>query len=339
MAVDERSKQLEVRRAFDPSIAQYKKWDDDLIRLVKNSIMPPEATNADTYFLLELAGRYGLDPFAREIWAAKMKGKTGEKGGVTILVGRDGLLSIAERNPSYRGFRNQPVYREDTFSYSDTARKMSDGTFSHVKHSFDVTADRGELLGAWAEVYRDGRPPVFFWAPLDDYLPKSEKKLQYSPWSTTLNVMIAKCALATTLRLAFRISGLYIEEEMAQALIPSDETYAAPSWPEDEELAARLSSLFAAAEAAKPGSWLPGKVTATLETCESVEDYQGLAARLEEVIRETGGTVPAAEPMDTEFDRVVVAEEEIEDAEFADVVEDPNIEFGEPSPTEPGSEE
>lgn len=315
------SKEIELRRAFNPEKASYKAWDDDLIRLVASSVMPPEATNADTYFLLELAGRYGLDPFAREIWAAKMKGKTGEKGGVQILVGRDGLLSIAERHPEYKGNRNHAVYANDEFHYDSEPRKMPDGTYSHVRHSFSVTGDRGELLGAWAEVYRKGRPATFFYAPLSDYLPTSEKKLQYSPWATMKNVMIAKCALATALRIAFRISGLYIEEEMAQAMVPpqNQEYDVASSWPEDEALAKRLSDLFAAAEDAKPGSWLPGKITATLEGCDSTEEYEELASNLEDMIRSTGGTVPEPEPERMEFEKVHVQEgdpeEEIEDAE------------------------
>lgn len=314
-----------VRRSFDPSAPAYKDYDENLIALIKNSVMPREATNADTYFLLELSARYGLDPFAREIWAAKMKGKTGEAGGVSILVGRDGLLSIAERHKSYRGFRNLPVYEHDTFAYDSEARLMPDGTYSHVTHSFDVTKDRGKLLGAWAEVYRNGRPPTFFYAPLEDYLPKSEKKLEYSPWSSQINVMIAKCALATALRLAFRISGLYIEEEMAQALsMPESQEYQATVWPEDEELASYLQALFVAAEDAKPGSWLPGKVTATME---ATEDYELLVEQLVEEIERSGGEVPERGAIEGEvimdFERAPatgeeVAEAEVEEVEFPD---------------------
>jgi phage recombination protein Bet len=312
-----------VRRSFDPSAPAYKDYDEGLISLIKNSVMPREATNADTYFLLELSSRYGLDPFAREIWAAKMKGKTGEAGGVTIMVGRDGLLSIAERHKSYAGFRNHPVYENDSFAYDSEPRKMPDGTYSHVKHSFDVTKDRGKLLGAWAEVYRKGRPPTFFYAPLEDYLPKSEAKLQYSPWSSQINVMIAKCALATALRLAFRISGLYIEEEMTQALsMPESQEYVTTVWPEDEELASYLQALFAAAEDAKPGSWLPGKVTATME---ETEDYEQLAEQLAEEILSAGGTVPERGAIEgdviMEFERAPVTEEEVAEAEFEAVEE------------------
>lgn len=286
---------LDTRRTADVTRADFEKFDDALVRLVQAAIMPPEATNADTYFLLLISARYGLDPFLREIWAAKMKGKTGDKGGVAILVGRDGLLSIAERHRSFRGFRNQAVYENDDFTYDSEPRKMPDGSFTHVRHSFDVTKDRGTLLGAWAEVYRQGRPPVFFWAPLMDYLPTSERKLEYSPWKSMRNVMIEKCALSTALRIGFRITGIYVEDEMWSALQPSVEhpqVVEASNWPEDEALASWLGLLFDAAEEAAPGSWLPGKRHAALDACESGEDYVALADRLEEFIQERGGKVP-----------------------------------------------
>lgn len=287
-------KALDTRRTVDVTRADFEKFDDQLVALVRSAIMPPEATNADTYFLLLLSARYGLDPFLREIWAAKMKGRTGEQGGVAIMVGRDGMLSIAERHRTFRGFRNQAVYENDEFSYDAEPREMPDGTFSHVRHSFDVTKDRGRLLGAWAEIYRQGRPPVFFWAPLEDYMPTSERKLEYSPWRSMKNVMIEKCALSTGLRVAFRITGIYIEEEMWSALQPVPEQVQVEEsrWPEDERLAEWLALLFDAAEEAQPGSWLPGKRHAALEACETGEDYVNLAERLEEFIQERGGTVP-----------------------------------------------
>ena len=315
--------ELDIRRSLDVGRADYKDFDPDLVRLVTSSIMPPDASNADTYFMLQLAARYRLDPFAREIWAVPTKGKNGERKGTLILVGRDGLLSIAERHRTYRGFRNLPVYAKDEFSYEAEPREMPDGTFSHVKHSFKVTEERGELLGAWAEAYRKDRPPVFFYAPLGQYFPKSEKKAEYSPWSTTLDVMISKCALATALRLAFRISGLYLEEEMYQAstLEQRNVEYVGPDYGSDADLEARLRALFAAAEETEPGSWLPGKVNVTLAGCESQEDREQLVVYLEQFILDRGGELPVLEsvveePPEQEPGENPIPEPQVEEGDF-----------------------
>lgn len=313
--------ELDIRRTLDVTRADYKDFDEDLVRLVQSSIMPPDASNADTYFLLQLAARYKLDPFAREIWAVPTRGKNGERKGTLILVGRDGLLAVAERHRTFRGFRNLPVYENDEFSYEAEPREMPDGTFSHVRHSFKVTEDRGKLLGAWAEAYRKDRPAVFFYAPLEQYFPKSEKKAEYSPWSTTLDVMIAKCALATSLRLAFRISGLYLEEEMEQARRHEPDRggeYVGPDYGDDPVVEARLRQLFAAAEEAQPGSWLPGKVNVTLSQLESHEDRVALMAYLEQFILDRGGEVPLADVIESEL---AVDQESTVLAERADVAE------------------
>lgn len=321
----------EVRSAFDVTRANYKDFDDDMVNLVRTSIMPAGSSNAETYFLLQLAATYRLDPFAREIWAAKMKGKDGEGGKVAILVGRDGMLSIAERHKSFRGFRCQSVYANDDFEYLEKPRKMPDGTFSSVKHKFKLV-DRGELLGAWAEIYRVGRPSVFFFAPMDEYMPKSERKLEYSPWGTTFSVMIQKCALATGLRIAFRITGLYIEEEMVNAMAiagQSDTVYDEPNWPEDSSLEGWLRQLFDAAEEAKPGSWLPGKVSAALEACGGEEDYAELEKRLTAFILQHGGTIPEQiEVVDGEF-TVVEPLEGDEDIPFGEEADAAGAEDGE----------
>lgn len=309
------SSELDIRQPYEIGKAAFKAYDDDLIRLIRSSIMPPEATTSDTYYLLQLSARYGLDPFAREIWAAKMKGRTGEQGGVAILVGRDGLLAIAERSRSFRGFRNQVVCENDSFEYDAEPREMPDGTFTHVRHTWGKPQDRGPILGAWAEVYREGRPPVFFYAPLDEYIPKSEKKLEYSPWRSMKSVMIGKCALATALRLAFRISGLYIEEELAEAMSngKSVDRQALPDYGEDPKLALRLADLFAACEATVPGSFLPGKIRVTLAQRDTQEKKEALALELEEFIGKHGGVVPEERPADEEFERVEEADVELEE--------------------------
>lgn len=241
--------ELSTKRGLHTGRPAYEDFHPAMRKLVKDSLLPREATDADLYYLLEMAATYRLDPFAREIWAVKMPGRNASQGGyLTIMVGRDGMLAIAERHPDYRGYRCQAVYANDTFEYTSDPREMPDGSHSHVKHSFSVIGDRGELLGAWAEVYREGKPPVFFFAKLEEY-DKSDN--EYSPWKKQKTVMIEKCALVTALRHAYRISGLYIADEMTNAMLaPAKDVEAVAAndgwnWGDDQNVKARLVDLFA----------------------------------------------------------------------------------------------
>jgi phage recombination protein Bet len=294
----------------------YKGYSQEMVKLIKQSIMPIEATDADLYYLLEMAATYKLDPFAKEIWAVKMPGKNAGKSGVVIMVGRDGMLAIAERNPDFRGLRKQAVYENDSFTYTADPREMPDGTFSHVKHEFSVIGDRGKLLGAWCEVYRHGRPPYFFFAPIEEYA----KGGDYSPWQKQRSVMIEKCAIATALRLAYRISGLYLADEMTNALLVPPGAQAVQEFPaeammnlgDEPTLARWLLDLFDAAAKLWPQEFLPGKQRLLLAALDD-DGRLDFAVKLQTRIYETTAELierPTAESL-TDDETVDEAEVEI----------------------------
>lgn len=307
----------------------YTKYSQEMIALVGKTIMPKNYQPAELYFVLELAATYGLDPLIKEIWAVRMSENQNEP--ITVLVGVEGLLAIAERHPDFEGFGNQEVYANDTFKYGDV-RPLKDGTYTHVKHEFSVTGDRGDLLGAWAEVYRAGRPPVFFWAPMDEYFRSSGR----TPWNKQKTAMIRKVALSNALRRAFKLSGLYIPEEMGSGAMrngarqdpagaPTSDEMAATFW-DDDEREARVTALFAALDACKPGGYLPGRRKVMLASAQTDEERDALMQALEIEIHEAGGIVPPLVPVETEVVEAEVAEAEgipfgeAEDAEFIESV-------------------
>lgn len=267
----------------------YKQFTKEMLSLVAKTIMPPNYSLPELYMGLEIAATYGLDPFTKELWLVRMK----ESGPVTPLVGRDGLLAIAERHRGYRGFRNADVYEKDEFEILADPREMPDGTYSHIRHVVKGFGDRGQLLGAWAEVYRDGRPPVHFEAYLENY-----DRGGNTPWSKQKPAMIRKVALANALRLAFRISGLYVGDEQSGASIEmttARETTAsgepAPLH-EHPEWAARFEQLFRARNDITPGAYLPAKQKLLVAGCTDEEKLAELEQQLENEIVEAGGAVP-----------------------------------------------
>jgi phage recombination protein Bet len=304
----------------------YKQFSKEMLSLVAKTIMPPKYSTAELYMGLEIAATYGLDPFTRELWLVRMK----ENGPVVPLVGRDGMLAIAERHSDYRGFRDGVVYEHDEFSVEDVPFELPSGQASYIRHKIKGFGDRGELLGAWAEVYREGKEPSYFLAYVDQY-----RRQGNTPWAKQPDVMIVKVALVNALRKAFRISGLYVGDEVTGASLEMgaarERTASGEPKPlhEDSRWAERFETLFRLRNEITPGTYLPAKQTLLVSGCEDEAALEELAGKLEDEIREAGGVVPEPaaeddeeplegeheEPDEAEPTAAEVADEPLTDAE------------------------
>lgn len=288
---DGNGQEIAVAHAGMPAYTQYSR---EMISLVGKSIMPARYKPEELYYVLELAATYRLDPLTKELWAVRMSDNLSDP--VIVMVGVEGLKKIASRDPAYRGFRVSEVYANDTFEGGNDVRRLEDGSWTQVTHRFSLAADRGDLLGAYCEVYREGWPPAYFWAPLDEYLRTGTR----TPWNKQKTAMIRKCAIANGLRQCYQVSGLYIEDEMAGGLrngapaLASGTTTSDDDWPtwDDEWREQRVKDLFAAIEEAKPGSYMRGKQKLEVASAETDEARDELLARLEREIQDAGGVLP-----------------------------------------------
>lgn len=267
-------------------------WDEEKVSIIKKSVAS-ELTDPEFQVFLETAARYGLDPLRQEIWPMKMGGK------FVPLVGRDGLLSIAQRHPDFAGWEGDVVREFDTF------RKTSDPD-RPVVHEYELAGARmvvedgkpkrdpesekrrGNPVGAYAIVYRNGRRPTYFFAPWAEY------NRGQQAWRTHPSAMILKAALATALRLAFNLSGLYAAAEFGLEDAPGGrvDLTAPPAEPDygegpDGEW---LRALVAEANRVQPGSYRPAKLAALMGASDF--EREALAASLVEFIVERGGQVP-----------------------------------------------
>lgn len=175
--------------------------DARTLALIKAQIAPGCSDGQIGHFL-ELCAHYELDAFAREAWCAVSK-----TGKLLIMVGRDGLRKIVSRNGLHMDC--DVVHEKDEF----TICRTPDGNRT-VAHSYSNPATRGKIVGAWAEVRHGGptgRPMGYFYAPLDEYLPKNAS--DHSPWSKQVSVMILAAAERQAARQATPLSGLLIEGE------------------------------------------------------------------------------------------------------------------------------
>lgn len=278
---------------IDP--ARYR-FDSRQIAAIKATVAK-DCSDAELAMFLEVAGRYELDPFSKQIFAARIK------GAIQIIVSRDGLLAHAHRQPDFRGIVGDVVHEHDEFEVLYENGKRS------VRHRYtyrpadpaiddDPSADgRGAIIGAWAEVQREGHEPTFYFAPLGEYDRGGD-----TPWKTHKSAMILKVAEQYALRKAYSVSGVVGEEEIDRQRAQANLT-AVPEtdygWDDDPELAQELAEMVDRANQVKPGSYRPAKVKGLLGDG-SREARERLREELQAFFAEHG-TEPEAEAVEGEI--------------------------------------
>lgn len=290
-------------------------FDDKQIELIRATVAK-DCNTPELYMFLELCAKYDLDPFAREIYAAKMGNKDGQTGNVVMIIGRDGLLAIANRSGEFLGIEGDVVCQNDTFS-----KKAGEALPTHEY----TQTDRGDIVGAWAVAYRMQRQPTYFFAPLAEYKPGPGRKLDYSPWSSQQSAMILKCAESMALRKAFSITGLVGEEEMsrnraiaengARQLVSASDSEL--EWGEDPALALWLQQLVAAANESKASIYRPAKLRAMLQG-RTDDEREEFAVVVCDQLAAAGVAVPERPTAEQAEEARVAAEKAAQEAQEAE---------------------
>jgi len=152
--------------------------------------------SSDQEFLMfvHVCKKTGLDPALRQIFPVKRWDSTLKKNTMTVQTGIDGYRLIAERTGRYAPGREPSYQYENGKIMSATA---------YVKKQ---TAD-----GTWHEI----AATAFF----DEYVQRTKEGTPNQFWLKMGHNQLAKCAEALALRKAFPgdLSGIYTQEEMAQA--------------------------------------------------------------------------------------------------------------------------
>lgn len=168
-------------------------WDTEQIDVIKRLICP-DATDTELALFGQVCKRTGLDPFARQIYGIKRKGR------LTIQTSIDGLRLSAQRSREYAG-QDGPQWCGEDGAWRDV----------WLSKEFPSAARVG--------VYRIGWPrPAWGIATWSEYAQYFNGK-PGEMWASMPSTMLAKCAEAQALRKAFpaELSGLHSTDEMGQA--------------------------------------------------------------------------------------------------------------------------
>lgn len=181
-------------------------WDQEQIEVIK-SLICPGASDAELKLFAQVCGRTGLDPFSRQIYGL-MRSQNVEVNGewktvqkLSIQTGIDGFRLQAERSGKYGG-QLGPQWCGPDGKWLDVW--LSDG--------YPSAARVGVIRTDWTE-------PLWAVARWVSYAQTTKAGKVTKMWDSMPDLMLGKVAEALALRRAFpaELSGLYTEEEMAQA--------------------------------------------------------------------------------------------------------------------------
>lgn len=149
-----------------------------------------KVTDQEVVMFMQLCRYQKLNPFLKEAYLVKFGNQA-----ASIITSKEAFMKRAENNKHYKGFKaGIVVARGEEMKHLDGAIKMP----------------KDELIGAWAEVYRDDRDE-----PSHVEISLEEFSKGQATWKQMPMNMIRKTALVNALREAFpeNLGSLYTEDD------------------------------------------------------------------------------------------------------------------------------
>ncbi|MGW8762336.1 phage recombination protein Bet [Streptomyces sp. NPDC055815] len=212
-------------------------WTPEQAAVLRQSGIKEQVTSAELSGFLHLCQRTGLDPFSRQIYLIGRWSKKDGRDVYTPQTGIDGYRVIAQRVTAQTG---------GTYGYEDTVWCDPSGRWRDVWLATEPPA------AAKVTVVRNGQRFSAV-ATFREYVQTFTDGNPKGLWAKMPAGQIAKCAEALALRKAFPhdLSGVYTDEEMAQADNPAPQMQqAAPQQADEWSTAAPRRNYLAEAHAA-----------------------------------------------------------------------------------------
>lgn len=179
-------------------------YDEERIALLKDTLMPPKASDTELQLFINICQRTKLDPFSRQIYPIARWDSGKKKEVISFQCSIDGFRVIAERAGDYAG-QVGPFWCGDDSEWKDVWLAKTPPQAAKV----------GVLRHSFTE-------PLWAVARYDEYVQTDSKGNVTRMWRNMPANQLAKCAEALALRRAFPndLSGLYASEEMDQSENP-----------------------------------------------------------------------------------------------------------------------
>lgn len=213
------------RRMVDSQLSNLG-FNPAMIQTIKSTVALG-ATDSELLMYLSLAKKYGLDPFAKQIWCLKYAKK--DRDGnfdyantrATIFSGRDGFKAYAQSHgDEYKGLQSNYVCENDEFELHQTFDvEKGEVIIASFQHK-NTHKERGKPVGAWAVSLRAGKSPVIV------YIESTEFKQDSPIWRKFEQSMLVKCAESVALRKQWVITGLVSADEVdPESFVKAKEKY------------------------------------------------------------------------------------------------------------------
>jgi phage recombination protein Bet len=185
--------------ATTPAQISEVKWTPGEISILKEAILDDQASNAELALFSKICEATGLNPFAKQIYGIRRKGK------ITFQCSIDGYRLIADRTGQYAG-NDDPLYDEGLSLY----QHLISGRGNPLVATVTVWKVVGGVRCNFTASARWEQYVQIFW----DKQQKCHKVSE--TWQKMPHFMLSKCAESLALRKAFpnELSALRTSDEM-----------------------------------------------------------------------------------------------------------------------------
>jgi len=181
------------------------------IDIMRRTITPPTATEAEFAFFVEWCRQTGLNPFLRQAYLVERWDANSNSKKHDPMVAEAGFAARADALRDFRGMRSGVVYAGDEFFIDEASQE--------IVHRWSVETrkkDANKVIGAWAHGRREGREVEITWLTVESRIQKKRDGTPNVFWSRDPAGQIRKCARADQYRRLYPniFSGWYDPAEM-----------------------------------------------------------------------------------------------------------------------------